>query len=364
MLSAIIFVLVLSVLVVVHEFGHFMAARMVGIKVEKFSIGMGPVLVGKKIGETEFCISLLPLGGFVKLAGESPEECHGHVWEFNSKGLLEKFMVVIAGPIMNALFAFVVFSLIFMVGQPMPSNKIGKILEKTPAQEAGLLEGDKVLAIDGKKTIYWTDILSAIQTNQDKLNLQIQRGDKTLEISVTPKRKELTNIFRKKTSISFIGIAPSREMIYVKTGILGAVFSGAKQVWVLTSMTLYSLGLMITGVMSFKESVTGPIGIYFMTQQAAEMGIIYLFYFMASLSVSLFVLNLLPIPVLDGGHVLFILIERLKGSPLNEKFKERLSQGGMAILLALMVFVIFQDAHRFALIENIKNFALKYIPKK
>ena len=117
----------------------------------------------------------------------------------------------------------------------------------------------------------------------------------------------------------------------------------------------YSLALMISGALPFKESLTGPIGIYFMTQAAAQMGLVYLFYFMGSLSVSLFVLNLLPIPVLDGGHVLFILIERLKGSPLKESIKEKMTQGGLAMLLVLMAFVIFQDVHRFAIVDNIKN---------
>ena len=124
----------------------------------------------------------------------------------------------------------------------------------------------------------------------------------------------------------------------------------------MSSMIFYSLSLMITGALPFKDSMTGPIGIFFMTQEAAHRGVIYLFYFMGSLSVSLFVLNLLPIPVLDGGHVLFILVERLKGSPLKDSLKEKMTQGGMALLLLLMVFVIAQDVHRFAIIENIRNF--------
>lgn len=364
MISALIFIGVLSALVIVHEWGHFMAARMVGIRVEKFSIGMGPVLLGKRIGDTEFCVSLLPLGGFVKLAGESPEESQGQPWEFNAKTLREKFIVVFAGPIMNALFAFVLFSFIFMVGQPTPSNVVGKVLEDSPAFHGGLAAEDRILSIDGQKTSYWPDILSAIQQGKDTLSLEVQRGEKNFFLTVLPNKKDTLSFFGKKSRLSFIGIAPSRQIEYVKSGYFQAILSGAKQVWTLTFLTLYSLILMITGTMSFKESVTGPIGIFFMTQQAAQMGLIYLLYFTASLSVSLFVLNLLPIPVLDGGHILFLVIERIKGSPLKDKLKERLSQGGLLVLLTLMVFVIFQDAHRFSLIDNVKNFAMNFISRK
>src|SRR3989338_9078611 len=127
MSSALVFIFVLGVLVVVHEFGHFIAAKAVGVRVEKFSIGFGPMIFGKKFGETEFCVSLLPLGGFVKLAGESPEESKGQPWEFNSKNLWEKFVIVFAGPFMNAFLAFVIFSAIYLVGQPTLANKVGKV---------------------------------------------------------------------------------------------------------------------------------------------------------------------------------------------------------------------------------------------
>ena len=181
------------------------------------------------------------------------------------------------------------------------------------------------------------------------------RQGQTLAIAVTPKVNETGGLFGKKVMTSFVGVAPSNEMIYVKSSPLKAVYLGAERVWTMTIMIFYSLALMISGALPFKESLTGPIGIYFMTQAAAQMGLVYLFYFMGSLSVSLFLLNLLPIPVLDGGHVLFILIERLKGSPLKESIKEKMTQGGLAMLLVLMAFVIFQDVHRFAIVDNIKN---------
>jgi regulator of sigma E protease len=355
MSSALVFILVLSVLVVVHEFGHYIVARLVGVRVEKFSIGFGPVIFGKKFGDTEYCVSLLPLGGFVKLAGESPEESKGASWEFNSKTLMQKFMVVFAGPLMNALLAFVIFTAIFLFGQPTLTTKIGKVMDGTPAHSAGIREGDKVLAVDGKSVALWTDILEIVQKSQSKLVFTIEREGGKMDLPVVPRVQDGKDLMGRKTSVAFVGVAPSSEMIYVKNGFFEAVVLGAERVWQLTVLIFYSLGLMITGAMSFKDSVTGPIGIFFLTQQAAQMGVLYLLYFMGSLSVSLFVLNLLPIPALDGGHVLFILIERIKGSPLKDSVKEKMTQGGLVALLALMAFVIFQDMHRFSIFQNIKN---------
>ena len=359
MSSALVFMFVLGVLVVVHEFGHFIAAKSVGVRVEKFSIGFGPMIFGKQFGETEFCVSLLPLGGFVKLAGESPEECQGKPWEFNSKNLLQKFVIVFAGPFMNAFLAFAIFSMIYLVGQPVLSNKVGKVLDGTPAQAAGILPNDRVLAVNGQSVVYWEDILAQMHKNPEKVIFTIDRSGSKQEITITPKTQETKALFGKKVSISFVGIAPSSEMVYVKSAPLKAVILGADKVWKMSGMIFYSLGLMVTGAMPFKDSMTGPIGIFFMTKEAAQMGIIYLFYFMGSLSVSLFVLNLLPVPVLDGGHVLFILIEKAKGSPLKDSIKEKMTQGGMGLLLLLMAFVIFQDIHRFAIVENIVKLFIK-----
>ncbi len=359
MSNAVIFILGLSGLVVVHEFGHFLMAKLAGIRVEQFSIGFGPVLFGKKIAGTEFIFSLLPLGGFVKMAGENPGEAEGKEWEFNSKPLVLKFLVVFAGPLMNALLAATLFTVIFATGQPMLTTKVGKIMDDTPAKIAGVAEGDKILAVNGVSIVYWEDLLKEVHKSEENINLTVERDGASRVILVTPKRQEFPTLFGKKRWVSFIGIAPSNQIVHIKHSLSDAVIFGVGRVAEMTGMILYSLALMFTGAMSFKDSVTGPIGIYFMSGQAAQMGFSYLLSFMGSLSVSLFVLNLLPIPVLDGGHVLFILIDKIKGSPLKESVKERMTQGGMVVLLALMAFVIFQDVQRFSIIENIKNFFVK-----
>ena len=181
--SLLTFLAVLSVLVVVHEFGHFIVARLVGIRVEKFSIGFGPVIVGKKIGDTEYCLSLLPLGGFVKMAGESPDEARGNAWEFNSKSLPQKFAVVFAGPLMNAFLAFMLFWIIFMAGQPMMTTQIGKVFPGSPAERAGVAEGDRVLAVNGVRVAVWEDLLKEIHSTGATAVFTVHRANRSLDSS-------------------------------------------------------------------------------------------------------------------------------------------------------------------------------------
>jgi regulator of sigma E protease len=355
-MSALIFIFVLGILVIVHEFGHFIVAKACGIRVEKFSIGFGPVIFGRQFGETEFCVSILPLGGFVKLSGESPEESKGADWEFSSKSLFQRSAVVLAGPLMNAFLAFLLFFIIFWVGQPTLSAKIGSVSDGTPAKTAGLLASDRVVAVNGEPVIYWEDVLRQVHQNKEEVVFRVERKDGMHEILVKPQIREGRGLFGKKSKSSFVGIAPAQEIIYVKSPIGKALWLAAERVGSMTGMIFASLGLMITGALPFKDSMAGPIGIFFMTQQAAQMGFLYLLYFMGSLSVSLFVLNLLPIPVLDGGHLLFVLIEHFKGSPLKDSVKERMTQGGLVLLLGLMAFVIIQDVHRYAIFENVTKF--------
>ncbi|MBI3316004.1 MAG: RIP metalloprotease RseP [Candidatus Omnitrophica bacterium] len=356
MSSVLVFVFVLSVLVVIHEYGHFLMARWVGIRVERFSVGMGPVVFGKTFGETQFCVSLLPLGGYVKLAGESPEESTGSPWEFCSKSAFQKFLVVVAGPLMNALLAFFIFWAIFVVGQPVLTNKIGKVLEGGPAQKAGLSEGDRLVAINGKPVTLWEEILKEVRSGSRGMEMTVERDGVLRRVEIAPVLEGSKDLRGRPARVPFVGIAPAGEMRLVKNGFFRSCALALERVAGLTALIVYSLFLMITGVMPVKESLTGPIGIFFMTQEAAHMGMIYLFYFMGSLSVSLFVLNLLPIPVLDGGHLFFLAIEKLKGSPIRPKIKERITQGGVVALIVLMAFVILQDLSRFSVLKGVQTF--------
>lgn len=357
MQSALVFLAVLSILVVVHEFGHFIVARLCGIKVEKFSIGFGPVLLSRQWSGTEFAFSLLPFGGFVKMAGENPGEATGKADEFSSKHPLQKLAVVVAGPLMNAFLAFVLFSIVFMAGQPRALSAIGEVMSGSPAEFAGVASGDRVSAVNGVAVRYWDDLVGEIRRHTDKVILSVDRGVTKMDIAITPKLQEVPG--EKKQKVFLIGIKPSREksdIDYVKSAPLQSLGMAASVVWTMSAMIFKSLGMMITGALPFKDSMTGPIGIFYMTQEYYKLGFVPLLYFMGSLSVSLFVLNLLPLPVLDGGHILFLAIERIKGSPLKESVKDRMTQVGMIALLALMAFVIFQDLSRFSILTNIKNF--------
>ena len=352
--STIVFLLVLSILVIIHEFGHFIAAKRQGVRVEKFSLGFGPKLFGVKRGDTEYAISLIPLGGYVKMAGDEPSSAKGESCEFLSKSVWQRFKIIFAGPLLNYLLGFLLFWFVFFAGAPTATNKIGTLLDNYPAKAAGLQAGDNIVAVDGKATKYWEDLTDIIHNKKEgNLNITVERktasGAKTLQIKIAPVRKEFTDIFGKRQSISLIGVAPSGEAVSVRYGFFDSFFRAAGQIYKLTEITFKSLLFISTGKMSVKESFTGPIGIFIITSKAAQMGIIYLLQMMAILSASLAIFNILPIPVLDGGHILFLIIEKIRGKALSAKFQEIATQTGMTLLVALMLFVFYSDIIRFIL---------------
>lgn len=355
-MSLILFLAVLSTLVVVHEWGHYFVAKRLGIGVERFSIGFGPILVRKTWGGTEFCISIMPFGGYVKLMGEDPKAATGKPEEYSSRPAYQRFLVVFAGPFLNAILAFVLFSGIYIAGFPTSSTQIGKVLESSPAKEAGLLEGDRIRTANGKEVKIWEDLLMILDTSGTQtINLEVERGGETLSVSVQPKVQEIVNLFGKKQIVARMGVMPSGEVSYVKSPVFESIYLGFKKVVDLTGLILGSLAMIFSGQTSFRDSMTGPIGIYFMTEQAAKVGLIYLLYFSASLSVSLFVLNLLPIPVLDGGHLFFIVLESIFRKPISEKIKELSVQVGLYFLLAVAGLVIYQDLIKYGIFDKVKS---------
>jgi len=354
LLSVISFLFVLSVLVIIHEFGHFIAAKRLGVKVEKFSFGFGPKLLGIKKGDTEYIISLILLGGYVKMAGDEPETAKGEAFEFLSKSVWQRFQIVFFGPFLNYLLGFLLFWFVFFVGSPTATNKVGAILDDYPAKSSGLQKDDRIISVDGKETRYWEDLTDIIHNKKEgSLRLSLVRktgsGDKTLEVTVIPKRAEVTDIFGKKRSISLIGIAPSNDTVDVRYGFFASFIKAGKQIYKLTEITYKSLLFLATGKMSARESVTGPIGIFIITGRAAALGIIYLLQMMAVLSASLAIFNLLPLPVLDGGHILFLVIEKIRRRPLSVRFQEIATQVGLTLLIGLMLFVFYSDILKFIL---------------
>ncbi len=353
----VLFALVLSVLIVAHEWGHFFVARRLGVRVERFSIGFGPILIRRVWSGTEFCVSLVPLGGYVKLSGENPRESQGAEWEFHGRPHWQRALIVLAGPVLNAVLAFVVFSGIFMAGRPVTTSRVGGVLEGYPAQEAGIEAGDVIVSINGEPIRLWEELLWAIRGQPaDQLLVGFRREGDLHEVAMHPRAEFEDERVGKARRIGRIGIRPSEETVLIRFPFFQAIYMGAERVVLLTGLILSSVWMMITGVLPFRESFTGPIGIFFLTQQMAEMGWIPLLNFVALLSVSLFVLNLFPIPVLDGGHLLFIGIEALSGRRLSEKVKEKSAQVGFCLLMVLILFVIYQDLERYEILAKLISF--------
>jgi len=367
MLSLVTFVIVLSILILVHELGHFMVAKKSGVRVEAFSLGFGRKLLSFKHKGTEYRLSLIPLGGYVKMAGETPYEAgnKGASDEFMSKSIFARASVLAAGPIFNYLLGFLLFALVFMAGNPQVTSKIGGIMNDYPAKQAGIKEGDRIVELNGKKIVYWEEVLDIIHKNtQGSMSLKVDRAGKEMIFNLDPKVKEFKNIFGQQVKIGLLGIAPSDEIIYVRHNPLKSVYMALEKTWDITWMTYLSLWRIITGGMSFKESVTGPIGIFMVTSKVATAGLAYVIGFMAILSISLGIFNLLPIPILDGGHIFFLIIEKIRGKVVSEKIYERVNQIGMMFLIALMIFVIYNDALRAGWVNKITSLTSKVISNK
>jgi regulator of sigma E protease len=345
----------LSVLVIAHEFGHFIVAKKTGVHVEKFSIGFGPEIFGVTIGSTRYSISAIPLGGYVKLAGETlADGIKGEKWEYLSRTVGERARIIFAGPLLNYILAFFIFSIVFVVGFPTLSSTIGEVMQGYPASEVGLKPGDKVLEINGEHINYWEDITRIIHTNRKpELKLLIERDGNFIDFIIRPKQKEFKTIFGSKKRVGLIGIMPREDVVYVKYGLIKSVYMGARKLLSLTYITYRALWASLTGAIPFKESITGPIGIFYITGEAVKLGFVYLLQLMAVISASLAIFNLLPVPVLDGGHLLFLIIEKLRRKPLSYKVQENITQIGLALILCLMVFVFYSDFMRFGIFDKL-----------
>jgi len=342
------FVFVLGLLVIIHELGHFILAKIMGIRVERFSIGFPPRLFGKKIGDTDYCISALPFGGYVKMSGMIDESfdkdgIKGEPWEFMSKPIWKRALVIFAGPAFNVLLAvFIFFISIYISGIPEPvkpaMSVVGSIIKDKPAERLGLKEGDVIKSINSQPVNTWDDLVNIIHNSAEKeLTIVWERNGELSSGVVIPELDLLNNI-------GLIGVAPVTRVR--QPAFFEAAGMGFKMTWNLTSLLGKSFKLLFSGKVPFKESIGGPIQIAKMTGERAEDGFDSLMWFAAFLSINLGILNLLPIPVLDGGHLVFLTIEAVIRRPLSIKMKLIIQQIGMALLLALMLFVIVNDFSR------------------
>lgn len=433
-----VFLAGLAALIFVHELGHFLVARRVGVVVEKFSLGFGPKVFSLTRGGTEYLISAIPLGGYVKMKGEDYEESSTkEAGSFAAAPVHHRLAIAFAGPLFNILFAVVIYIVVYMVGVDTLGLTVGNTLEESPARAAGIQSGDKIIEIDGKPVLFWGELQKIVNKAPGKpLKFKVQRkNSEVIDLTITPEEKETLNLFGEKEKMGLIGITsyisnisyveegsaadvagikvgdrllsiddtpirdgadfkaaamenPGKELTFrverdgvervfpltpesktVKDpsgkeieiglvgiglageivleqyGFFGAVHRALDETGRLLYLIAVSIKKLIVGSIP-ADTIGGPILIFQIYGQQAEQGFYELIRLTALLSINLGLLNLLPIPMLDGGHIFFFLIEIIKGKPLSEKSRERAQFVGLFMLISLMVFAFYNDIIR------------------
>lgn len=444
--SVFIFIVVLGVLIFFHELGHFLIAKLFGVGVERFSLGFGPRIFGKKIGRTDYRVSIVPLGGYVKMIGDEPNaplDPEDVPVSFTHKHVAKRSLIVAAGPLFNILLAVIIFSMVFFFsglpsirpivrdvqsnspaersgiqqkdliqvinGKPVSSwmqieewvaesdgeplsftierdgksiqtqvqprqvsaqdvfgdeiiyydigisgvsqsgAVVDRVMPNMPAEKAGLQKGDMILAVDGHPIESWETMHEIVSSSKGRpLIFKIKRDDRTFEVDIQPKEVQEKDLLGAKQSVYRIGILrggpniPEQDRVTVDFNIFEAIREGMDRTWYVIAISVKFFGKMFQGQVPV-ESIGGPIRIAQMAQQQANEGLIQLFFFMAAVSVQLAILNLLPIPVLDGGHLLFFGIEAVQRRPVSTRLRETAQQIGIFLLILLMIFVFYND---------------------
>lgn len=348
------FILVLGLLIFVHELGHFLFAKLFGVRVLTFSLGFGPKVFRRRMGETEYVISAIPLGGYVKMYGENPDEqdvpAADRAVSFAHKSVAQRFGIVFAGPAFNFLFTLMLFFFLFLVQgvpEPVDTTRIGKVNPESPAATAGLMDNDLILEINGNATLSWVDVLEGVKkSGGSPIRMLVEREGQGITVEVTPQIDTVKNIYGEVVDERYmIGIVRYDELRYVSAGPVGSLTSAALQTWGFIELTVTGIVKIIQQVVPASE-LGGPILIAQIAGQQAKAGFVNLLYFMGLLSVNLGILNLLPVPVLDGGHLMFLTIEAIRRKPLEERAQIIAQQIGMAMLGTLMIFVFYNDILR------------------
>ena len=348
------FILVLGLLIFVHELGHFLFAKLFGVRVLKFSLGFGPKVISKVWGETEYVISALPLGGYVKMFGENPDEQNVPDQEkevaFAHKTIWQRFLIILAGPFFNLVFPIVLFFFLFLlVGVPeqLDTTRVGMVTENSPAWSAGIQAGDEILGINGKPTEKWVDVLNGVKdSGGQEITIRLERDGMPMELQLQPVLDDAKNVFGEVVEERYmIGIVKDNEIIYNHVGIFQSFQNALTQTWMFVYLTIMGFVKIIQQVIPASE-LGGPILIAQLAGEQMREGWINLTYFIGILSVNLGILNLLPIPILDGGHLVFLTVEAIRRKPLEEKAQIIAQQIGLAFLGTLMIFVFYNDIAR------------------
>lgn len=333
-------VIVFSFVVLVHELGHFFMARRMGVKVEKFSLGLGKVLWSKKFGDTEYAISVIPFGGYVKMAGEEPTDKHeGKPYEFYAKPPGKRFWILLAGAGVNYFIAFLIFSFI------VPTSRVGAVLEDMPAHQAGIQTKDRIVSINGKDIRYWYELLDIVSKNTEAkpFNIKIERDKEILDLVVSPKIIESKDLFGRSVKRAKIGIGYYGDVEVLKANPLQCFATGARQTIGNTLLLYRYIWYLMSGKVPVKGAVTGPVGIAVILAEALKIGFAYLIYLVAHINLALAVFNLLPFPILDGGHIMFLGLEKIRRKPLAFKTQEMIQYVAISLLVAFFLFVSYND---------------------
>lgn len=347
-MSWIVALLILSLLIFLHELGHYSAAKYFGVYVEVFSIGFGKKLFSFRWLNTQWQISAIPLGGYVKMKGQDdsdPTAISHDNDSYTTKKPWQRIIILLAGPLANFATAWVLFYAIALGGPQALSPIVGKVVTNSPAQQAGLIANDKIIAINGEAITAWDELSDKIKSSESTLTLSVERNETRLFITLTPRISEATNIFKEKIQQRMVGIAPSGVTHKLDLSFTETLEYASRQTYETSFLIFQSVQKLLTGVVPAKE-VGGVVSIVKITADASSYGWMSLFFFTALISVNLGVLNLLPIPALDGGHIMFNLYEMIRRKAPSEAVITQLTIGGWVLLLGLMSLGLYNDLTR------------------
>ncbi len=341
--------LILSFLIFFHELGHFTAARFFGVQVDVFSIGFGKRLFTKKIGKTEWSISMIPLGGYVKMKGQDDSNPNFVSYDedsYNIKKPWQRIIILLAGPFANFLLAFLIYLSISFIGVPKLLAVVGDVNSTQPAYTAGVHIGDRIVQVNGDNIKYWEEIGDEIQKSSTNLQLTILRENSYIDLTVTPKVERVKNRFDETIERKIIGITPDlNSTATVHYGLNDGLDYAYNQTKNASMLIVKGLQKLISGLVPM-EQLGGVVSIVDVTAKASSVGFVALLFFTALISVNLGVLNLLPIPALDGGHIVFNLYEMVTKRKPNQEIMYRLTVIGWAILLSMMLLGLYNDINR------------------